>query len=255
MNLVLNASEALGERNGTITISTGALHCDRAYLDNAYLKENLKEGTYVCLEIADTGEGMPPEITAKIFDPFFTTKFTGRGLGLAAVLGIVRGHHGAILVTSDPGKGTSFKALFPASDKKPDCQRGNALPESAWSGKGLILLVDDEQVLLAVAGKMLHRLGFTVLTAVNGCEALGLYRKYADEIRCVILDLTMPQMNGEECFRELRRIRENVKVLLSSGFNEPDATQHFVGMGLAGFIQKPYRFAELSAKLREILGE
>jgi CheY-like chemotaxis protein len=255
MNLVVNASEALDDRDGIITISTCVLECDRAYLDETYLSEDLVEGVYVGLEVADTGMGMDANTQNRIFDPFFTTKFTGRGLGLAAVLGIVRGHKGAIKVYSEVGKGTTFKVLLPASEKKAVTHVPDPNGETQWRGSGLLMLVDDEEVLLAVTAKMLRRLGFEVITARDGREALELYRDRADEIRCVILDLTMPHMNGEECFRELRRLREEVRVILSSGFNEQDATQRFVGKGLAGFLQKPYRLAAMIAKLREILGE
>ncbi len=253
MNLVINASEAIGEKEGLITVSTCTAYCDQAYFAKTNIHENLPEGDYVGIEVADTGEGMNKETIARIFEPFFTTKFTGRGLGLAAVLGIVRGHRGALKVYSEPGKGTTFKVLLPASKKDAIAFEKESVQESTWVGSGTILLVDDEEVLLSVTSKMLTRLGFEVLTARDGLEGLEVYQENRDDIICVIMDLTMPNMNGEECFRELRRINEEVSVILCSGFNEQDATQRFVGKGLAGFIQKPYRFSTLSAKLREIL--
>lgn len=253
MNLVINASEAIGEKEGLITVSTCTAYCDQAYFAKTNIHENLPDGDYVGIEVADNGEGMDNQTIARIFEPFFTTKFTGRGLGLAAVLGIVRGHHGALKVYSEAGKGTTFKVLLPASKKDAIAFETESVQESAWVGSGTILLVDDEEVLLTVTSKMLVRLGFEVLTARDGLEALDVYRENRDAIVCVIMDLTMPNMNGEECFRELRRINGEVSVILCSGFNEQDATQRFVGKGLAGFIQKPYRFSTLSAKLREIL--
>jgi PAS domain S-box-containing protein len=255
MNLVINASEAIGDKDGLITVSTCTAYCDQAYFAKTNIHENLPDGDYVGIEVADTGEGMDKETIARIFEPFFTTKFTGRGLGLAAVLGIVRGHRGALKVYSEPGKGTTFKVLLPASKKDAIAFETESVQESAWVGSGTILLVDDEEVLLSVTSKMLTRLGFEVLTARDGIEGLEVYQENRDEITCVIMDLTMPNMNGEECFRELRRINGEVSVILCSGFNEQDATQRFVGKGLAGFIQKPYRFSTLSAKLREILGD
>ncbi len=255
MNLVINASEAIGEKDGLITVSTDKIYCDQRYFEKASISEDLADGEYVCFEIADTGQGMTKETISKIFEPFFTTKFTGRGLGLAAVLGIVRGHRGALKVYSEVNKGTTFKVLLPATKEKPVTYVTEDSPETTWQGSGSVLLVDDEEVLLTVTSKMLERLGFTVLTASNGMEALDLFRERIDDIRCVILDLTMPNMNGEECFRELRRIRTDIPVILSSGFNEQEATQRFVGKGLAGFMQKPYRFSTLASKLRDILEE
>jgi PAS domain S-box-containing protein len=253
MNLVINASEAIGDRSGLISISTGAMHCDRTYLSAAYLDENLPEGLYVYLEVADTGSGMDPDTLAKIFDPFFTTKFTGRGLGLSAVLGIVRGHKGALRVYTEPGRGTTFKVLFPGAYEAQETPKTEPIPEG-YQGSGTILMVDDEESVLATGSDMLLRIGFQVLTAGDGREALEIFREKKDEIVCVLLDLTMPHMDGEEAFRELRRIKKDVRVILSSGYNEPEVTQHFVGKGLAGFIQKPYATSDLIRKIREVLG-
>ncbi len=253
MNLVINASEAIGEKNGVITVRTGAFYCDKEYLERTHIHEDLAEGDYVSIEVDDTGEGMDKASIARIFEPFYTTKIKGRGLGLAAVLGIVHGHKGALKVYSEPQKGATFKVLLPASDKAAISHTTTAALDANWRGSGTVLLVDDEEALLTVSSKMLNRLGFHVLTASNGVEALGLFGQMADEVCCVILDLTMPNMNGVDCFRELRRIRTDVPVLLSSGFNEKEATQRFVGKGLAGFVQKPYRFATLATKLSEVL--
>ncbi|MDA8429855.1 MAG: PAS domain S-box protein, partial [Geobacteraceae bacterium] len=239
MNLVINASEAIGDMSGVIAITTGCMDCDTHYLDDVWLNENITEGLYVYLEIADSGCGMDKETLAKLFDPFFTTKFTGRGLGMAAVLGIVRGHKGAIKVYSELHKGTTFKILLPASGKPAEIFNGHTLPDD-WQGHGTVLLVDDEETVRGIGVEMLKELGFSTITANDGREAVEIFRERPD-ITFVILDLTMPHMDGEQCFRELRQIRSGVKVIMSSGFNEQEVTQKFVGKGLAGFIQKPYK--------------
>jgi PAS domain S-box-containing protein len=263
MNLVINASEAIGDKSGGIALSTGAIDCDHAYLDGvneflrASLDEPLREGVYTYLEVTDTGCGMDAETIEKVFDPFFTTKFTGRGLGMSAVLGIVRGHKGALKIDSEVGKGTALKVLFPASEP---AENGFAVRRKAevegkdWRGSGTVLIADDEETVRAVSKQMLERMGFGVLTARDGREALKVLGEHAGEIVCVLLDLTMPHMDGEEAFREMRRLHPGVVVILCSGYNEQDATQRFAGKGLAGFIQKPYRSDGLRAKLREVLG-
>ncbi len=243
MNLITNASEALAERDGLIRISTGTIRADSQYLADTFLHDNLVPGLYVYVEITDNGCGMDTQTKARLFDPFFTTKFIGRGLGLAAVLGIVRGHNGAIKLWSEPGKGTTFRVLFPCSDMtvevEPDAEAGGDASE-AWTGSGTLLVVDDEEGVRNVVQMMLERSGFTVLTAADGLEAISLFEKHADEIRAVILDLSMPHMNGGEVFLELRGIRPGVRVILASGYTAEHARSHFQDMGPAGFIQKPF---------------
>ena len=253
MNLITNASEAIGDRSGVISISTGAQDCERSYLSEMYLDDDLPEGLYTYLEVADTGDGMEKEVINRIFDPFYTTKFTGRGLGMAAVLGIVRGHGGAIKIYSEPGKGTTIKVLLPAAYEPAVAADSAASVNKAWTGSGTVLLVDDEETVRAIGGKMLTHLGFEVKTASDGREALRVYRESADEITCILLDLTMPHADGEETFRELRRTDPDVCVVLSSGYNEQDVTQRFAGKGLAGFIQKPYQLETLREVLRRAL--
>ena len=262
MNLITNASEAIGDKSGVIALSTGAMDCDRAYLDDinevvrASLAESLPEGVYTYIEVADTGCGMDAQTIEKVFDPFFTTKFTGRGLGMSAVLGIVRGHRGALKIYSEVGKGTTFKILFPANEL-PDngfaVRRKDQAEGKDWRGSGIVLIADDEETVCTVVKKMLELMGFSVLTVPDGREALKLFREHANEIVCVLLDLTMPHMDGEEAFRVMRRLHPGVTVILCSGYNEHDATQRFAGKGLAGFIQKPYNMAALRKKLMEVL--
>lgn len=251
MNLVINASEAIGDREGIVAITTGVMQCDEAYLRDSHTAEIPLPGTYVYVEVDDTGCGMDADTRARIFDPFFTSKFTGRGLGLAAVLGIVRGHKGAIKVESEPGKGTCFRVLFPAS--KAEAEEPPAKAIELYLGHGLILLVDDEEQVRKVAQKILERCGFQVVTAANGREAIDIFRERSTEIACVLLDLTMPQMDGEETYRELRRIREDVRVIMASGYSGQEISRRFHGLGIAGLIAKPYEASALSALLREIL--
>jgi two-component system cell cycle sensor histidine kinase/response regulator CckA len=253
MNLVINASDSIGDRSGVIAVGTGLKHCDRADLTQAYPDASLPEGPYVYLEVADSGCGMSEETLAKIFEPFFTTKFTGRGLGLAAVLGIVRGHRGAIRVRSDPGKGSTFRVMFPVSGVEAIAESPAAGGASSWRGSGTVLVVDDEESVRGIARRMLERMGFDVLTAVDGREALEVFERERERVRLVLLDMTMPRLDGEETFREMRRIRDGVRTILSSGYNEQTATDRFAGEGLAGFIQKPYRYAELQAVIRRAL--
>ena len=253
MNLVINASEAIGEKSGVIAISSGCIDCDRNYLKNVWLSSDIQEGLYIYLEIADTGCGMDKETQAKLFDPFFTTKFTGRGLGMAAAQGIVRGHKGAINVYSEPGKGSSFKILLPAGAKP--AELFNTEAESAeFKGQGTVLLVDDEETILAIGSEMLREFGFIVITANDGREAIDAFKAHP-ELFCVILDLTMPHLDGEQTFRELRMLDPNVKVIMSSGYSENEVTQKFAGKGLAGFVQKPYKLSVLKEVIRGIVAD
>ncbi len=254
MNLVINASEAIGDRSGVITLRTGAQMCTREYLRETYLDENLKEGLYVCLEVSDNGCGMDAETRQRLFDPFFTTKFTGRGLGLAAVLGIVRAHRGAIKVYSELNKGTTFKVLFPACEaaQVPTTESSGAKPQLKGEGR-TVLLVDDEETIRAVGQQMLETLGFQVLVAADGREGLEILKTHKSSIALILLDLTMPHMNGEEAFREVRLLAPEIPVMLTSGYSEHEVTTRFAGKGLAGFIQKPYTLELLIERIAAVL--
>ncbi len=249
MNLVINASDALDDKGGTITIHTAVLRADRNYLNSLVGADELAEGDYVSLEVTDTGCGMSAETQAKIFEPFFTTKFTGRGLGLSAVLGIVRGHQGALKVRSDPGRGTTFKLLLPVAVNAASDVKAEKLVTPKWRGTGTILVIDDEESVRRVAGKILMSMGFQVVTANDGIEGLNAYRTCSESICAVLLDLTMPRMDGEETFRELRKLRPDACVVLMSGYSEQEAGARFVGQGLAGFLQKPFTPDELRERL------
>ncbi len=254
MNLIINASEALADKNGFISVATDVMYCDRNYLADSYPDDNLPEGRYVYLEVADTGSGMDDETRRRVFDPFFTTKFTGRGLGLAAVLGIVRGHQGAIKVYSEPGQGTTFKVLLPAVEWAPGDRAAPVVCASQKLPGGTILLVDDDPHIRLVGSQILERLGFKVETAAHGREGLRVFKVHRGRIDCVILDLTMPEMAGDEVFRELRRLQKDIRVILSSGFNEEEVSQRFAGKGASGFIQKPYSVGMLQEVLNRVLG-
>ena len=253
LNLVANADEAIGAETGTITLATGAVLCDRECLADFHAGVDLPEGRYVFLDVTDTGCGMDAQTLQKIFDPFFTTKFVGRGLGLSAVIGIMRGHRGGIRVESRAGSGTSVRLLFPvlAEPKQPLKKEG--LPVPAEASGGTILLVDDDPTVLLVGRRMIEKGGFRVVTASSGDEAIARFRELASALDGVVLDLSMPQMGGEEAFRAIQAIRPDVPVLISSGYDEAEVADRFRGQKIAGFLQKPYESRQIVDKLRAVL--
>ena len=257
MNLITNASDALRDDAGVISVSTGTVHVDQAYLASTYIDDRLPAGRYVYLEVSDTGCGMDAETQARMFDPFFTTKPTGRGLGMAAVLGIVRGHEGALKVYSEQGLGTTIKVLFRCIEEPAEAL---ALPEEtvtaeheAWTGAGSVLVADDEEVVRQVARATLELAGFAVIEAEDGQEALDIFRQHADEIVVVLLDLSMPRMGGKEALQAMRLLRPDARIVLSSGFNEQDTISRLAGRRFSGVIQKPYKPTDLIATLRSVL--
>ncbi|MDQ6994302.1 MAG: response regulator, partial [Mariprofundaceae bacterium] len=258
MNLVINASDAIGDQNGIISIATGVMEVDQAYLTRTSLDDQISEGSYVYLEVSDTGCGMDKATQEKLFEPFFTTKFTGHGLGMSAVLGIVHGHHGAIKIDSEKGKGSTFKMLLPVSKQAIESitEPTESTEATDSSGNlGTILIIDDEQLICETAAMILEHIGFNTLTAKDGEDGIRVYRDHQHNVAAVLLDMTMPRMDGKTCFTELQRINPDVKVVLSSGYSEDEATNQFTNQGLAGFIQKPYRPRELQSKMQEILSE
>ena len=250
MNLVTNASEAIPEGvNGVITLRTGELMVEKTYITVTSLPVGLNPGRYVTLEVSDTGCGMTPEVIARIFDPFFTTKFTGRGLGLSALLGIVRSHGGGLKVYSEPGKGTSMKVFLPSADPV-GAEGGTSAGPPPWRPGGTLLVVDDETDARAVARAMGTHLGFHVVEASDGEEAVAIFQRRKGEFALVLMDLTMPRMDGREAFLRMREIDPSVPVVLTSGFSENDAVSDFAGRGLAGFLPKPYQRSQFETILR-----
>ena len=255
MNLVVNGAEAIGEGGGRLSITTRLQAVDEAYIGTLRLPENVEPGPYVVLDVQDTGCGMDEATVARIFEPFFTTKFAGRGLGLAAVQGIVRGHKGAIKVYSEPGKGTKFRVLLPAATAAQPRFHEEPVAVTACAGGGTVLLVDDEPVVRQTGKAALERLGYRVIVAEDGRSAVELFRANPDGIRLIVLDMTMPGITGEEAMRQFREIDGAVPILLSSGFSEIEALSRFGGYRLAGFLQKPFTVAALAEKVKAATAE
>ena len=254
MNLAINAAEAIGSHDGLITIRTRPQEVDDAYLRaRPEAADLLQPGQYVVLEVQDNGAGMDGAVKAKIFDPFFSTKFTGRGLGLAAVAGIVRGHKGAILVTSAPGKGSVFEVLLPQAAGAAETS-AEAAASLAPQGSGVVLVIDDESVVRTVAKRALERSGYTVLLADGGPAAINMLKRHPGKIDMAVLDLSMPGMSGEETLPEIRKVRPELKVFVSSGYSEVEAMTMFKGQRVTGFIQKPYTAAALTETVKRALG-
>ncbi len=253
MNLIINAAEALPDSGtGRIRVATGSCGFKAGNRDPALIGGAAPSGSFVFVEVQDNGCGMSEEVRSRIFDPFYTTKFQGRGLGLAAVVGIVRSHNGALRVESKPGEGSTFTAYFPVSsivttaEPPPRDDQGESL-------SGTVLFVDDEEVVRNLAQQVLTRRGMKVLLACNGQEAVQLFRGAGQEIGLVVLDLTMPVWGGEYTYEILRRLSPKVPVVLSSGYSESVLQERFADKGLAGFLQKPYTSRELLERVRTAL--
>ncbi|MBN8611332.1 MAG: PAS domain S-box protein [Deltaproteobacteria bacterium] len=241
MNLLTNAADAIGTQSGVVTLRTRACRLDAEALSQLTLGDTLTAGEYVAIEVIDTGSGMSEQTRARIFDPFFTTKFTGRGLGLAAVLGILRAHHAAIDVESIEGQGTTFRVLLPrvgvdsaVATAPPAVERHSLLP------KCTVLVVDDEDDVRRVMCRVLTRRGVEVIEANDGPSAVDAFRAHRGEIDVVVLDYTMPGMSGAEVLTRLQAIDPDVRVVLASGYSEGDVTRLFEAGGIRGFVSKPF---------------
>jgi PAS domain S-box-containing protein len=250
MNLVLNASEALGDVPGTIDIATGVRSLTRDELAATVLGPDLPAGDYVYLEIADSGCGMTEKVKARIFDPFFSTKFTGRGLGLSAVLGIVRGHKGALTVESTSGQGATFRVYLPAAASVRATSQSKIVLSPS---RKTVLVIDDEDSVRRVAARVLQSLGFEVLEAHDGRESLDSFAARAADVNLVLVDLTMPRLGGEDTVREWRVLRPELPVILMSGFNENEMSERFAGIGVSAFLQKPFTLNDMTVKVQGVL--
>ena len=254
MNLLTNASEALDDRPGVVSLHTGVVRLTRPVLDALYLGADLPEGAYVCLEVSDTGRGMSDGTLARIFDPFFTTKFSGRGLGLAAVLGIVRAHRGALSVETAEGKGTTFRVYLPAAAATPAEPSQPAAAGGPPPG-GVVLVVDDEPAVRLVARRFLERWGFEVEEAEDGVRAVDVAAGLGERLRLAVVDLTMPFQDGIATLHALRARRPDLPVVLMSGYTEQAAAGEIDRGRRVRFVQKPFTATELRRVLEEALAE
>lgn len=251
LNLITNASEAIGSSRGTITVTTG--------VESTLPRGNTEpEGTklpYVFLQVDDTGSGMSDDVRQKLFEPFFTTKFTGRGLGMAVVQGIIEGHKGFIEVSSEEESGSTLKVFIPAVDEVGNSRvsTSNSVDTASTQATAGVLIVDDEKNILFIGRLALKKSGYTVFTADQGERAIEIYKEKRDEIQCVVLDLTMPVMDGVECLRELKILNPDVRVILSSGYNQQDVESRIHSDEIAGYLKKPYGLKALRAVVREVL--
>ncbi len=253
MNLLINASESLENEAGSISVICEVRECTSDNLLNAYFGQKAPAGDCVYLEVSDNGCGIDNEVLSKIFDPFFSTKFAGRGLGLAATMGIIESHDAAINVTSDGKTGTTFSIYFPISGPHLVSEKEKVPKKKRTSGTGTIMIVDDEPAILSLTKMILEGAGYTVLTAPDGLEAVNIYRTNLQKIDLVVLDLTMPRMDGREAFSAMMQLNPDVKVILSSGYGEEEAKQGFTGKDLKGFLPKPYLPTILLEKVAEVL--
>jgi signal transduction histidine kinase/CheY-like chemotaxis protein len=256
MNLIINASEAIGEEQGVIIISLARTEIKAGQSDKDHNGKIIPAGRYICLEVADNGCGMNDEIRQRIFEPFYSTKFAGRGLGMSALLGIITAHKGALQFTSQPGQGTTFKVYLPAQiSTVANEETAQQTAPAPWKGSGTILLAEDDEQVALILKTMLTALGFTVIEAADGKEALELYLKNAAEITLVMADMGMPVMDGYELFRELKTLNPKLPIIISSGYGDTVVTSRIAREDIAGLVSKPYNFDQLREVLRRVVGD
>jgi two-component system, cell cycle sensor histidine kinase and response regulator CckA len=255
MNLVINGGEAIGDQPGTLSVRIRTQHFTERREHLRTQGFPITAGDYVRIDVTDTGEGMDKETRDRIFEPFFTTKFLGRGLGLSAALGIVRGHHGAIGVLSQPEKGTTFTVLLPVMHEPVNLRRSGAqtMPEQDVRGVGTVLVVDDDHVVRSLAEDVLHEAGYTVELAEDGVQAIERLRELGDRVNLILLDLTMPQLGGAEAAVELRRLRPEVPIIAMSGYGDVEVMERFGSAHLDDLLPKPFSPDQLAAKVRDVL--
>jgi PAS domain S-box-containing protein len=255
MNLIINASEAIGELQGEILVTLERRHFDAGSAATDHLGKGIAPGHYACLEVTDNGCGMDEETRQRIFEPFFSTKFSGRGLGMSAVLGIINSHGGALQLDSGPGLGTRFRIYLPDLEIE-GCgvgELGGPAPPAPWRGHGRVLLVEDEPMVRGLAATMLQRLGFEVVEAANGEEGLQRYQEGAGGFRLVVTDLGMPVMDGYQMLRKLKQLDAALPVIITTGFGDVDVNTKVAGEDIAGFLGKPYNFTRLAEEVRRVM--
>jgi signal transduction histidine kinase len=253
VNLIANASESLEEKPGTVKVTTGSEHCSEEFLQRMHLPEPLPPGDYVYLEVSDTGSGMSADMVEKIFDPFFTTRFAGRGLGLPAVLGIVRSHKGAIQLDTAPGKGTRIRLYFPVPSTITSTYVASGEVLGDWHGHGSVLLADDEEMVVSVGTMMLKHIGLDVVTAADGEEALTRAVQFREQLQCIILDLSMPHMNGDATCAEFKKLFPDIPIVISSGYMRDDIEHQFSPGHVAAFLPKPFELFTIQSLMRDLL--
>lgn len=255
MNLIINAAEAIGEKQGEICIRLAEATVFEGEGEKDYSGRTILPGQYVCLQVTDNGCGMDEDTRQRVFEPFFTTKFTGRGLGMSAVLGIISTHLGYMQLVSQQGVGTLFKVYLPVHSNLPDGATVTHVPPLPWQGSGTILLAEDDPQIIMMAKVLIEALGFSVIEAANGQEALELYKKNADSITIVVTDVGMPVMDGYELFRRLKAVAPELPIIITSGFGESIVTSRIPAGDAAGFLSKPYRFEQLKEVLKMVMNE
>lgn len=255
MNLITNAAESIpGDQPGEVTLTTLSRLYAREELEKSRIPEIPEAGEYICLQVTDNGSGMDPATVERLFEPFFTTKVTGRGLGMSATLGIVRGHHGAIMVDSGES-GTIVRVLLPPAPVAAPSEDAPApVANRDWQGWGTVLLVDDEEAVRTLAARMLERIGFNVLVAGDGVEGVEVFTAHVDTIRCVLLDFSMPRMDGVQASQQIQQIRPGVPIIVCSGFNQHDVEHRFEESSIAAFLHKPFRYEQIREAFRVALG-
>lgn len=255
MNLVINGGEAIGDEPGTLTVRVRTEHFTERRERPRTEGFPIVSGEYVRIDVTDTGTGMDDGTRSRIFEPFFTTKFLGRGLGLSAALGIVRGHRGAIGVRSEPGRGTTFTVLLPVQRefRRPERVSGQVAADRDLQGVGTILVADDEEGIRSLAAQVLEEAGYTVELAGDGAEVIERFRSLGDAVRLVLLDLTMPMLGGSEAASELRRIQPDIPIIAMSGYGDLEVMRRFSESGVSDFLPKPFTPDELAAKVRDVL--
>ena len=252
MNLILNAAEAIGTEQGNITVSLDIAAIESGQGEKEYLGKEIAPGSYICLKVTDNGCGMDEETKQRIFEPFYTTKFTGRGLGMSAVLGIIKAHNGALQLTSQVGCGTTFTVYLPVQSSKTVGDLPPLVSLMPWQGDGTVLLVEDEPQVSIVAKTLLQALGFTVLLAENGQIALEMYQKNAEYITLVLTDIGMPVMDGYQLIHKLKTLNPELPIIVSSGFGDAEVTSH-IHENIEGVVSKPYSFGQLREVLKRVV--